>query len=125
MVHFTLWDTAGMERFLTIVTAYYRGTDIFMMVYDVTQKSSLETLSRYIPQRYAIPDSRQVFAIVGTKCDLPHTVTIHDAKKWAEANQLPNCLFFEVSSLDGTNINEMFQAVAEQMYSNMPPSLLN
>jgi GTPase SAR1 family protein len=32
------WDTAGQERFRTITSAYYRGADGIIMVYDVTNE---------------------------------------------------------------------------------------
>jgi len=34
------WDTAGQERFRTITSAYYRGADGIIMVYDVTNEVS-------------------------------------------------------------------------------------
>jgi len=32
------WDTAGQERFRTITSAYYRGADGIIMVYDVSNR---------------------------------------------------------------------------------------
>ncbi len=34
------WDTAGQEKFRTIVQAYYRGADGVILVYDVTSEVS-------------------------------------------------------------------------------------
>jgi Ras-related protein Rab-1A len=31
-----IWDTAGQERFRTITSAYYKGADAVIMVYDIT-----------------------------------------------------------------------------------------
>ncbi len=43
-VKFQIWDTAGQERFRTITSAYYKGADGIIMVYDVTDPSSLEDI---------------------------------------------------------------------------------
>lgn len=43
-VKFQIWDTAGQERFRTITSAYYKGADGIIMVYDVTDPSTLEDI---------------------------------------------------------------------------------
>ena len=50
-----IWDTAGQERFRTITSAYYRGADGIIMVYDVTSSESFDHVSDWLTEvnRYA------------------------------------------------------------------------
>ena len=46
-IKFQIWDTAGQERFRTITSAYYKGADGIIMVYDLTEPSSLEDIEQF------------------------------------------------------------------------------
>ncbi len=37
-----LWDTAGQERYQAIVNAYFRGSNGFIIIMDLTAKDALE-----------------------------------------------------------------------------------
>ena len=39
------WDTAGLERFRTIISQYYPGAMGVLLVYDVTDESSFKSKS--------------------------------------------------------------------------------
>jgi hypothetical protein len=38
------WDTAGQERFRTITTSYFRGAQGILLVYDVTDRNSFNSI---------------------------------------------------------------------------------
>ncbi len=39
-----IWDTAGQERFQSLGRAFYRGAEACVIVYDITNYKSFETL---------------------------------------------------------------------------------
>lgn len=42
-----LWDTAGQERFQSLGVAFYRGADCCVLVFDVNNAKSFETLDSW------------------------------------------------------------------------------
>ena len=42
------WDTAGQDRFKTIVSSYYRGAQGILIVYDVTDRASFEGVANWL-----------------------------------------------------------------------------
>jgi len=45
LVTMQIWDTAGQERFQSLGVAFYRGADSCVLVYDITDKKSFDSLS--------------------------------------------------------------------------------
>ena len=41
------WDTAGQERYLSLAPMYYRGADIILMVFDLTDLSTMDRIEYY------------------------------------------------------------------------------
>ena len=42
-----IWDTAGQEQFRALAQAFYRNTDVYILVYDVTNKYTFEEIKNY------------------------------------------------------------------------------
>ena len=47
LTRFQLWDTAGQERFQSLGVAFYRGADCCVLVYDVNNSKSFDTLDSW------------------------------------------------------------------------------
>ncbi|CAL9684174.1 unnamed protein product [Knipowitschia caucasica] len=109
-----LWDTAGQERFKCIASTYYRGAQIVIIVFDLTDVASLGHTRQWLEDalKENDPTSVQLF-IVGTKKDLSSPAQYiqieQDAIKIA---QEMSAEYWAVSSLSGENVREFFFRVA-------------
>nr|XP_060621950.1 ras-related protein Rab-43 isoform X2 [Anolis sagrei ordinatus] len=47
-VKLQIWDTAGQERFRTITQSYYRSANGAILAYDISKRSSFQSIPRWI-----------------------------------------------------------------------------
>lgn len=115
-VKLQIWDTAGQERFKTITTAYYRGADGIFLVYDVTNRKTFENTKGWMEQITKNASEKCKRILLANKIDFPDDdwqVTSEEGREAAEKNdKIP---FFEVSAKEGTNVDDAFQKMAEQV----------
>ncbi|KAH0637569.1 hypothetical protein KY289_037484 [Solanum tuberosum] len=45
-----IWDTAGQERFRAVTSAYYRGAFGALLVYDISRRSTFESVTRWLDE---------------------------------------------------------------------------
>ncbi|NXT88672.1 RAB36 protein, partial [Anhinga rufa] len=66
-----IWDTAGQEKFKCIASAYYRGAEVIITVFDLADIQTLDHTKQWLEDalRENEPDSSFIF-LVGTKKDL-------------------------------------------------------
>ncbi|XP_054620003.1 ras-related protein Rab-25-like [Dunckerocampus dactyliophorus] len=102
-----VWDTAGLERYRAITSAYYRGAVGALLVYDITKHVTYESAERWLKELYDHADPHMVVMLVGNKNDLEdmRTIPAEEAKAFAETNGL---MFMETSALDSTNVEAAF-----------------
>uniref|UniRef100_A0A4W6D6H5 Ras-related protein Rab-25 n=1 Tax=Lates calcarifer TaxID=8187 RepID=A0A4W6D6H5_LATCA len=105
-----IWDTAGLERYRAITSAYYRGAVGALLVYDVSKHLTYESVERWLKELYEHADPHIVVMLVGNKRDLEslRTVPTEEAKDFAEKRGL---MFMETSALDSTNVEAAFSEV--------------
>jgi small GTP-binding protein domain len=46
LIKLQLWDTAGQERFRNIVSSYYRIAHAALFIFDITNSTSFENVSK-------------------------------------------------------------------------------
>ncbi|XP_048127904.1 ras-related protein RABA5c [Rhodamnia argentea] len=119
-----IWDTAGQERFRAVTSAYYRGAVGALVVYDITRRSTFDSVSRWLDELNTHSDTTVARMLVGNKCDLEsiRDVTVEEGKSLAESEGL---FFMETSALDATNVKTAFEIVIKEIYNNVSRKVLN
>jgi len=110
-VKLQIWDTAGQERFRTITTSYFRGAQGIVLVYDVTDRRSFESIRNWISQIQQHADVHVNKILVGNKCDMmdEKVVSTEEGKKLAKEFGMD---FWEASAKNDTNVEQSFLTIA-------------
>ncbi|KAI3854115.1 hypothetical protein MKW98_028400 [Papaver atlanticum] len=119
-----IWDTAGQERFRAVTSAYYRGAVGALIVYDITRRTTFDSVGRWLDELNIHSDTTIARMLVGNKSDLGNIrdVSVEEGKSLAEAEGL---FFMETSALDSTNVRTAFEMVIKEIYNNVSRKVLN
>ena len=111
-----IWDTAGQEKFQSIVKSYLRDLNVCILVYDVTQYKTFINLKKWLEDVYYISASagqELVLYVVGNKNDLRgREVPKVEAEDFCKENDLE---YIECSAKNDNNIDKIFMDIVEKI----------
>ena len=113
-INIKLWDTAGQERFKALTPTYLRGAEGIVLVYDVTNLESFESLKFWIESlKSNLGENSLPIIIDGNKIDLDdRDVSKETAQKFAQEY---NYKYFETSAKSGVGVDELFREIVNQI----------
>jgi small GTP-binding protein len=112
-VRLQVWDTAGQEKFRALAPFYFRGTAVAILVYDVTQKQTLEGIDDWANEIATKAPSAIKLVVVGNKKDLADERVV-SASDGNEASRKIRAEFhIETSAKTGEGLQELFTRIAE------------
>ncbi|KAM8751916.1 ras-related protein Rab-19 isoform 1-T2 [Acanthopagrus schlegelii] len=114
-VKMQVWDTAGQERFRTITQSYYRSAHGAMVAYDITRRTTFESVSHWIREVEQFGAASVVLILIGNKSDLhaQRQVLFEDACTLAENNGVLAAL--ETSAKEAQNVDAAFSLMAREL----------
>lgn len=101
-------DTAGAERFGTMTSNFYRGTDGVVIVYDCADQKTFDNLSEWIfdCDRNGCENAEKL--VLGNKADLGAVVDAAAARTFADNLGIP---FASSSAKSGEGVDDAFATV--------------
>ena len=102
-----LYDTAGQEKFRSLIPLYTKEANIILLIYDTTNSESFSNIEKWYDSLSNINKEEAIFVLVGNKIDLveQRKITEEEGKLYADGH---NYMFQEVSALTGDGIQELF-----------------
>lgn len=117
-VKLQIWDTAGQESFRSITRSYYRGACGALLVFDVTNRSSFQSLQGWLDDALANCNVNITVMLVGNKADLEskRDVSKEEAQNFAAQHGIT---YIETSAKTAANVDAAFIQTAQQIYDKV------
>jgi len=102
-----IWDTAGQEKFRSIITSYFRNANLAIIMIDLNDKNCLEHFNKWnsIVDHYC-SNKKLKKIVIGNKIDLDIKCNIKDI-----IEKIGNIPFLQISVKDNININQVSQSI--------------
>lgn len=124
----SLWDTAGQETYKSITRSYFRGASGALLVFDISRRSTFESVTSWLQDLKQIAEDGIVVILVGNKSDLAaqntdaeggnkRAVTRQEAEEWCRREGVMQ--YVETSAKSGEGVERAFLEVAERIYQNI------
>ena len=118
-----IWDTAGQERYKAITSAYYKGAKGAFVVYDITRKSSFDSIDKWINDLTSAADKKLTVVVIGNKSDLEDQRQITKEQGQEKASKL-EVAFLETSAFSGENLDKAFEMMINEVYKKCHEEML-
>ena len=144
----SLWDTAGQETYKSITRSYFRGASGALLVFDITRRSTFESVTAWLHDLRQIAEEGIVVVLVGNKRDLctndkpasanghapgpehnddnenqaldrPNKRAVTSAEAQEWCQQNNVLRYVETSAKSGAGVEAAFLEVAESIYRNI------
>ena len=121
-----LWDTAGQEKFNSIISNYYKGTDVGIFLYAIDNEKSFQNVEIWFKNLKENTSDKTMNILIGNKRDIDdekeggkRMVTYERAEKFADDNHFYafreiTCKSKDQYELD--NILEIFDEIGKYFY---------
>ena len=119
-IKYSIWDTAGQEKYLALVPLYYRNSNLLLLVFDMSNPTTMNRFTYYLDKIIIDLDTEYKILIIGNKCDLVKWDMVkkridHEIRqKLAKYDTLKNKIdYVYISTKTGENFEELIDKIKQ------------
>ena len=115
-IKLSIYDTAGQERFRSLVQNLYKAADGILLIYDVSKVESFNLINKWINGIKENVDIEKIgFIVVGNKIDLPESIKEVNEKMKKDLEKQLGYKIIEASAKEDINMSESFELLVDKM----------
>ena len=115
IIRLQIFDTAGQERFKSLIPSYIRQSTVAIFVFDITLHKSFENLEKW--NKIVTEIARPIIILVGNKKDKSDQRTVQDEEIKKLAEQFKST-YIETSAKTGEGLQLMFNTLVDFLLSH-------
>jgi Ras-related protein Rab-5C len=113
-VTLNVWDTAGQEKFQSLIPLYLRGADACIVVFDIRNANSVDEVDRLYNHVHSNLDDDVFIVLCANKVDLVDRIKDPPGIiAWTTSKKIQ---YFRTSAVTGEGIDALFYAVASGVH---------
>jgi small GTP-binding protein len=121
-IHYNIniWDTAGQDKYKSIIRSYYRNNDSCIIVLNTVNLESYKNAQYWIDEINKNSITKNIY-LIGNKIDLKHKIRQNIINEIIQNLIKINKNikgYYEVSSLTGENVEQIFNYIIEESIIN-------
>ena len=123
-INVRIYDTAGQEKYRSIIKNYFKGSNGVFVFFDLTNKKSFDNLNSWIKDIDENIDNKDYkFLILGNKNDLIniHQVSDNDIAQFEKNNGFK---IIKTSARTGDGVKEAFEQMFDQIMDNKSEEII-
>ncbi len=116
-LHLNIWDFAGEKKFRLLFPSYVSGASGALLLYDITNKDSLEDLHNWIKVIDSVPNPPRTKILIEAKIDLEDQREIPRERAMKEIFEKYHFAgeIIATSAKTGENVEDAFQMLGRQI----------
>ena len=121
-INLQIWDTAGQEKFKSLIPSYIRDSSIAIIVYDVSSPNTFDEAIQWHKMVVNERGNDAICILVGNKNDLENRVAHERVVEFCKPLGIST---IETSAKTGQNVIRLFKLIGESIPDNSTPVPIN
>ena len=109
-----IWDTAGQEKYRSLIRNYYNGCDAAILVYDIAERNTFNEVQNYWYKEIKKNCPNIILGIAANKFDLFEREQVTEKEGKDFANEI-GAIFYSTSAKENVGIDALFKDIATKL----------